>query len=650
MPNSNSVRRIKFGDYVADLDSFELRKHGVRLKVQDQPFQILKLLLQRPGDLVTREELRVNLWTESTFVDFDAGLNAAIRRLRDALNDSAEEPRYIETLPRHGYRFIAPVEPLLAAQNAVVSRPVSGDCAVAVQEAATFDGPAAASDAGRAERINTIWRALIAASAVLLLLSGISFAQWRSKVYAKRLTPQIRAVAVLPFANLSSNASEQYFADAMTDALISNLSQVGCLKVTSRTSVMQYRSSSPSVPEIGRELHVNSIVEGSVVRVGNRVRITAQLIDANSDRHLWAKSYDRDLTDILSVQAEVATEIAFEIRANLTPEERTRLSLTKVVNPDSYEAYLKARYFFQKEDMAGQEKAKEYYSKSIQLDPSFAPAYAGLAENYAYMAFMGFSAPDGWLEAEKLVKKAIELDPTSAPSRTVYGLIRWQYYCDRPGAEKEFALALQSNPGDIFSRDYYSYYLLKTGRKNEAIEQKRRILALDPVSSRTNAELGLYYLEAGRYDDAIEQLKKAVELDPANFRAMMRLGFAYQGKKQYDLAIAQMKKAIALDDVSRRYEQLGYVYALNGQKREALETIAALKRKRSEKEETAVGIARIYAGLGKNELAFSWLEKAKPGDEIPLSDPGFAGLHMDPQFKAFEDGMQAKEKVACPSN
>ena len=650
MPGPHSVELIRFGDYVADLNSFELRKHGIRLKVQDQPFQILKLLLERPGQLVTREELRVSLWTESTFVDFDAGLNAAIRRLRDVLNDSAESPRYIETLPRHGYRFIAHVERVLAPQGAGILPTPPEEIAVAAQGATNLSGPLVASAVGRTERIGAIRRVLIAVSVVLLLVSGISFARWRSKVYAKRLTPQIRPVAVLPFANLSGDASEQYFADAMTDALITDLSHVGSLKVISRTSVMRYRNSPPSIPEIGRELHVDSIVEGSVVRAGDRVRITAQLIDANSDQHLWAKSYDRDLTDILTVQAEVATEIASEIRANLTPEERERLSQKKVVNPDSYEAYLKARYFFQKEDMAGQEKAEQYYLKSIQLDPSFAPAYTGLAENYAYMAFMGFSGPDGWLEAERLVKRAIELDPTSAPSHTVYAMIRWQYYCDQAGAEKEFAVALQSNPGDVFSRDYYSYYLLETGKRDEAIEQKRRILGQDPVSTRTNAELGLYYLEAGRYDDAIDQLKRALELDPSNFRAMMRLGFAYQRKKQYDLAIAQIKAAIVLDDIPRRYEELGYVYALNGQKQEALETVAVLKHKRSEKDETAVGIARIYASLGENELAFFWLEKARPGDGIPFSDPGFVGLQMDPRFKVLEDAMGAKEKVACPAS
>jgi TolB-like protein/DNA-binding winged helix-turn-helix (wHTH) protein/Flp pilus assembly protein TadD len=647
MPGQKSLRRVKFGDYLADFDSFELRKHGIRLKVQDQPFQILKLLLDRPGELITREELRLQLWTESTFVDFDAGLNAAVRRLRDVLNDSAENPRYVETLPRHGYRFIAAVEPVAEAQDVSVS---PTQILPALPNVEVDKSVAGRFRLFRPARMDAIWRVVTAASVLLLILTSVSIVRWRSKVYAKRSAPQVRPIAVLPFENLSSNASEQYFADAITDALITNLSQVASLRVTSRTSVMQYKGSRPSLPQIGRELHVDSVVEGTIVREGNRVRITAQLIDANSDRHLWAKRYDRDLTNILSMQADVATEITYEIQANLTAQERDRLSQTRAVTPEAYEAYLKARYFYQREDAQGQEKAKEYYLKSIGLDPSFAPAYTGLAENYAYKAFTRTSAPADWLEAETLLKKSLLLDPNSAPTHTLLGMVDWQFYCDTANAEKEFNLALQLNPGDMTARDYYSYYLLETGRDEEAILQKRQVLSRDPVSVRTNAELGLYYLEAKRYDEAIQQLQQTLEMDSTNFRALMRLAFAYQGKQQYDQAIVQMKKAIALEDLPRRYEHLGYVYALAGRKDEALETIELLKRRRDEVAETAVGIALIYLYIGERDLALSWLEKAKPGDEFSLSDPRFDGLRADPRFVAIEARMKAKEANACPAS
>lgn len=282
MPGQQNLRRVKFGDYVADFDSFELRKHGIRLRVQDQPFQILKLLLQRPGELITRDELRIELWTGSTFVDFDAGLNAAVRRLRDALNDSAESPRFIETLPRHGYRFIAPVEYVAEPASATAPQKVEAEIPPVLTPNVFRKNAPGLAGFHLPDRVNTIWRVVIAAAALILLITGVNVARWRSKVYAKRSAPEIRPIAVLPFENLSSNASEQYFADAMTDALITNLSQVSSLKVTSRTSVMQYKNSHPSLPQIAHELHVDSVIEGSIVRDGNRVRITAQLIDANS--------------------------------------------------------------------------------------------------------------------------------------------------------------------------------------------------------------------------------------------------------------------------------------------------------------------------------------------------------------------------------
>ena len=647
MENHNNLRLVKFGDYVADLDSYELRKHGIRLKLQDQPFQILKLLLERPGRLVTRAQLRAELWTQSTFVDFDAGLNAAIRRLRDALNDSRDEPRYIETLPRHGYRFIALVEPLphtlpsLTPQSTSVSDQPRG-----VLEERTFPPPKVQIHAAWGGN----WRIFLAVSltaAAVLLIVALRSESARRHLFVSHAATKIQSIAVLPFENLSSNASEQYFADAMTDALITDLSQVGSLTVTSRTSVGRFKDSRPSLPEIAQQLHVDSVIEGTIVRDGNRIRITAQLIDAGTDRHLWAKRYDRDFTDILSMQADVATEIASEVKGNLSSSEKDRLSQARPVNAEAYEAYLKARYFYQKEDEDNLQKAKDYYLKSIELDPSFAPAYTGLAENYAYLAFMRTSSPDDWRAAKRLLEKSLALDPDSAPTHTLLGMVLWQSDCDIPAAEKEFARALQLNPGDMFTRDYYSFYLSENGRHDEAILQKRQVLAHDPVSVRTNAELGLYYFDAKRYDEAIQQLQQALELDPNYFPALIRIGWAYREKQQYDQAIFYMKKAVALDDIPRKHEYLGEVYALVGKRDEALATINLLEKRRGEKNETAVGIALIYADLGENGLALSWLERAKCGDEIPLSNPGFDGLRSLPRFQTVENRLKTKTKEGC---
>jgi TolB-like protein/DNA-binding winged helix-turn-helix (wHTH) protein/lipopolysaccharide biosynthesis regulator YciM len=648
METANKLRLVKFGDYVADLHSFELRKHGIRLKLQDQPFQILKLLLERPGQLVTREQFRAELWTQSTFVDFDAGLNAAIRRLRDALNDSPDAPRFIETLPRHGYRFIAPVENLPNPPQVFVPQTSAGP----EQRPAVLDERSVSPSEVRIPfalgKNSRTFLAAIVITVSLILIVALRSESARRRLFVSRAPTRIQSIAVLPFENLSSNASEQYFADAMTDALITNLSQVGSLKVTSHTSVAQFKESHPSLSQIAQQLHVDSVIEGTIVRDGNRVRITAQLIDAGSDRHLWAKRYDRDFKDILSIQADVATQIASEVQANLTPSEKDRLSQARTVNEEAYEAYLKARYFYQKEDEGNLAKAKAYYLKSINLDPSFAPAYTGLAENYAYLAFMRTSSPDDWREATRLLEKSLELDPNSAPAHALLGMVLWQFNCDVPAAEKEFARALQLNPGDMFTRDYYSFYLLENGRVDEAVLQKRQVLARDPVSVRANAELGLYYLDAKRYDEAIQQLQLALELDPNYFPALMRLGFAFREKKQYDQAIFYMKRAVTIDDIPRKYEYLGEVYALADKREEALATIDLLKKRRDGKNETAVGIALIYADLGENEVALAWLEKAKLGDEIQLSNPGFDGLRSLPGFQSVEGRLRVKAEEACP--
>ena len=648
METGNNLRFVKFGDYVADFHAFELRKHGIRLKIQDQPFQILKLLLERPGQLVTREQLRAELWTQSTFVDFDAGLNAAIRRLRDALNDSPDEPRYIETLPRHGYRFIAPVQNLPNPPQEPMPQTSAGPelRSAVLEESSVSPSKIRIPPASRKNSRIFLTAILIAVS--LILIVALRSESARRRLFVSHAPTRIQSIAVLPFENLSSNASEQYFADAMTDALITNLSQVGSLKVTSHTSVAQFKDSHSSLPQIAQQLHVDSIIEGTIVREGNRVRITAQLIDAGSDKHLWAKRYDRDFTDILSIQADVASRIASEVQANLTPWEKDRLSQTRSVNAEAYEAYLKARYFYQKENEENLAKAKDYYLKAIKLDPSFAPAYTGLAENYAFSAYMRTSSPDDWREAVRLLEKSLELDPNSAPTHTLLGLVRWQFDCDIPGAEAEFAKALKLNPGDMFTRDYYSFYLLTNGRHDEAILEKRQVLAHDPISVRTNAELGLYYLEAKRYDEAIQQLRLALELDPNYFPALMRLGFALREKKQYDQAIFYMKKSVAIDDIPRKHEYLGEVYALARKREEALATIDLLKKRRDDKNETAVGIALIYADMGENAGALSWLEKAKPGDEIPLSNSGFDGLRSLPRFQSVEGRLRVKAEEACP--
>src|SRR5712664_1658169 len=370
-----AVRVLRFDTFELDLRAGELHKHGVKLRLQGQPVQLLTILLQSAGNLVTREELTSQLWPADTFVDFDHSLHNAIGRIREVLGDSAEIPRYIETLPRRGYRFIAPV------QEVRVPR---------ISEA-TGNKTRKASAVAPATARQSKTRAALALTLLILAATGSAFWLVRAVSRPTSAAPRLRSIAVLPLENLSGDHSQEYFADGMTEELITDLAKVGALRVISRTSVMRYKGTKKGLPEIARELNVDGIVEGSVMRSGNRVRITAQLLQASTDRHLWAETYERDLGDVLRLQSEVAQAIAQQVRAQLTPQQQARFRSAGSVNPDAYEAYLRGRYYLSNQFTMSQplNMAKSYFEESIQKDPDFALAYAGLADTYVYLAFAG---------------------------------------------------------------------------------------------------------------------------------------------------------------------------------------------------------------------------------------------------------------------
>jgi eukaryotic-like serine/threonine-protein kinase len=463
--------------------------------------------------------------------------------------------------------------------------------------------------------------------------------EWVAGGWSSNAGREIKSLAVLPLENLTGDSSQDYFADGITNALITNLTKVGSIRVTSRTSAMQYKGSHKPLREIARELNVDAVLEGSVGHSGNRVLVSAVLVDAASDRNLWAQHYDRDLHDILQLQNELATTVALEVAGRLTPGEKSRLATkTLHVSPQAYEAYLKGEYFLNKWTAESLEKARVYFQQAINNDPSYAQGYAGLAEYYGTVAFLGVVPPrEAWLKAESLLTKTLEMDPSSSKAHTLLGMLKLQFRCDRLGAEKELNRALELNPGDMGALDYHSYYLLEIGRTDEAIDEKKRVLEHDPLAVITSSELGgVYYLKAGRNDEAIAQLQKALELD-ANFAAThMRLGFAYENKQQYGQAVTAFEKAISLDKQPSRFFSLGEVYARWGKKREALETIRELQEMSKNGYVAPTGIALIYARLGQNRAAIAWLQKAKPDDQPRITDPGFDSLRPDPEFKALE--------------
>jgi serine/threonine protein kinase/Tfp pilus assembly protein PilF len=462
--------------------------------------------------------------------------------------------------------------------------------------------------------------------------------EWIGERALPSSTRQIKSLAVLPLENLTGDASQDYFVDGMTDALITNLTKVESIRVISRTSAMQFRGTHKPLSEIARELNVDAVVEGSVGRSENRVRVSAELVDATNDRNLWAQNYDRDLHDILQLQNELARTVALEVTGRLTPIEESRLAREEQrVSPQAYEAYLRGEFFLDKWTAEDFEKAKGYFQQAIDLDPNYVSGYVGLAEYYMFVGFTGTVPPrDAYLTAENLATKALALDDSSSRAHTLLGMIKMGFTCDRETAEKELNRALELNPGDMYALDFHSYYLLEIGRTDQAIADKKRVLSHDPVRVGTNAELGLYYNLAGRNDEAIAQLQKTLELDPNYAMTHAVLGFAYENKHEYAQALTEYQKAISLDERPGRFVNLGQLYARWGKKREALQTIRELREMSKQQYVSPTGIALIYARLGQNQAAITWLAKAKPEERPKISDPGFESLRSDPRFKALE--------------
>jgi TolB-like protein/DNA-binding winged helix-turn-helix (wHTH) protein len=408
MQENHQLRgRYRFGVFELDLRAGELRKHGLRVRLQEQPFQVLAALLEHPGEVVTREEIQKKLWPADTFVDFDHGLNKTINKIREALGDSAESPRFVETVARRGYRFLAEVKVVDAA-------PVrSSELATQPEPSAeTRERPDPAVKPTTPKPVPPSLTLKISAFIVLLVMA--SLATW--KLYSwKRPSTIIRSLAVLPLESLSSDASQDYFADGMTDELISDLGQISALRVISRTSVMGYKHARKPLPQIARELNVDAVVEGTVLRSGDRVRITAQLIEGSTDKHLWSQSYEGELRETLALQSKVARAIADQIRINLNPREQAALKNARVVNPQAYESYLKGRYFWNKRTADGLKVALAYFNQAIEQDPKYAQSYSGLADTYALLGdwqYAVMTPKEAFPKAKAAASKALEFDST----------------------------------------------------------------------------------------------------------------------------------------------------------------------------------------------------------------------------------------------
>jgi len=630
----NSV--VRFGTYEVSLQSGEVRKAGLRIRVQQQPMKLLEILLEHPGEVVTREELRSRVWPNESFGDFDQSLNIAIGKLRSALGDSAENPRFIETLPKRGYRFIADVSVLDADARPKRAQFVAGDL-LGSQEKKTEPGHTLQGAGLAAASKPWLWmtRWVVVAFAFVLSLSILSVWLFRSRGPAPA---GIRSLAVLPLENLSGDASQSYFADGMTDELITDLAQISALRVISRTSVMAYKGARKPLPQIARELNVDAVVEGTVLRSGDHVRITAQLIEASTDKHLWSQSYEGELRDTLALQSRVASAIADQIRINLTPQEQAALKNVKVVNPQAYESYLKGRYFWNKRTADGLKVALAYFKQAIEEDPNYAQAYSGLADTYALLGDWeyGVLAPkEAYPKAKAAAIKALELDDTLSEahaSLASLGMFDW----DWQSAEKEFRRAIKLNPGYATAHQWFAWNLNLQGRQSEAIAEMRKAESLDPLSLIISADMADVLFVARLYDESIQQSRKTLGMDPNFAVARFELGQAYLEKHMYEEAVAELQKAVQLSGGNPTFvATLARAYVVSVKRSEAVKLLDVLKKRSSTGFSNASEIAMIYASMGDNDQAMNWLDKGFDERFNPgvLLRPGFDPLRSDPRFQ-----------------
>ncbi|HTC48261.1 MAG TPA: tetratricopeptide repeat protein [Candidatus Aquilonibacter sp.] len=627
----NSV--LRFGTYEVSFQSGEVRKAGLRIRVQQQPLKLLEILLEHPGQVITREELRSRVWPDESFGDFDQALNIAIGKVRSALGDSAENPRFIETLPKRGYRFIADVTIVDADARSKRQEPAAGD------QPATDPGDKI-PDAGLAVGPNRrVWATRWVIGVLALVIASLSILSvWRFRSRAPASTG-IRSIAVLPLENLSGDASQNYFADGMTDALITDLAQISALRVISRTSVMVYKGARKPLPQIARELNVDAVVEGTVLRSGDQVRITAQLIEASTDKHIWSQSYEGELRDTLALQNRVAGAIADQIRINLTPREQAALKNVKVVNPDAYESYLKGRYFWNKRTADGLKVALAYFKQAIDEDPKYAQAYSGLADTYALLGdwqYAVMTPKEAFPKAKAAAIKALELDSTLGEAHNSLAFVLEGFDWDFDSAGKEFQRAIELNPGYATAHHWYAWHLSLVGRFDEAIAEMRKAENLDPLSLIINADLAELLGLAHSYDESIRQSRKTIEMDPNFALAHNQLAQAYLQKQMYDEAVAELQEAVKLSGGGPTcIANLARAYVASGKRKEAVKLLSDLKRRSNPGYSNAAEIAMIYASLGDTDQAMNWLEKGYEERFNPgvLLRPGFDPVRSDSRFQ-----------------
>jgi TolB-like protein/DNA-binding winged helix-turn-helix (wHTH) protein len=646
MGSSPNPPTLRFGPYVVDLQAGELRRSKSRVRLQEKPLQLLVALAEQSGQVVTREELRRRLWPDDTFVDFETGLNTAVSKLRDALSDDAQNPRYIETLPRRGYRFLPAVERISESTDSAAPADTAGSTA------SETNGDAARNPRSNAGSADRVWRSTPILTSALLLTAGIVYLGWRFYEHEHVIAatePPIRSIAVLPFENFSGDPAQDYFADGMTDELITDLAQLGSLRVTSRSSVMQYKGARVPMDQIRRQLHVDAVVEGSVIRSGSSVRVNTQLIETSDDRHLWAQTFTHDEEDVAALQDDVAQAVAERVEVAIEPSLRERLTNAPPVKADAYEAYLHGIEYLQHHSDADLLKSLDSFKQAAALDPTFAAAYAEMAHTYCLLGDYNV-LPDRvvWPQAEMNAQRALALDDSLSRAHAALALALWRYEWNWKAADTEFQKALALSPNDSDTHHFYGLFLVARGDFAPAEQQLKDAEELDPLSSIIQTNIGWLSYYQRDYPTAIADYQKVLQTDPAFIPAQSKLWIAYacDGKidqagdeldamfRLYKLngpvrAAAEQGPGQAASADSRfrakllSYANSGYlsVYekarylALAGQGREALKSLAEAESQRD--------AWLVYAGV---EPAFDPL-RSSPQFEKLLADIGLSNQH-----------------------
>lgn len=613
---TSTKQAYEFGAFRLDPAERTLLRDGEPVALTPKVFDTLVLLVENAGRLITKDEFMQQIWAEA-FVE-DAALAQSISQLRKALGDSD----VIETVPKKGYRFLGTVKTVEASAQTVAPGPAATE--TRVQSFLGVD--------------NRGVRRWVWASAVVIavIVAGSIYAHQRSV----NERAAIRSLAVLPLQNLSGDPNEEYFADGMTDELITDLAQIHSLRVISHTSVIQFKNTQKSLPEIATQLNVDAVIEGSVLRAGNTVRITAQLLDARRDQHLWAASYEREMANVLELQGQVAKAIADQVHANLTPEEAASLAKQRPTDPQAYDALLTGRFLFNRRSPADTEKAISYFQRAVDLDPNYAPAWAELGyANASLGSDIGVGERAKVLPpARNAVARALEIDPNLAEAHTALAWIKLWYDWDWSGSEQEFRRSLELNPNDSVTHREYSHYLQVRRRFDEAIEENKRAIDLSPFDLLASAHLAWVYIDARDGVKAVQQSRHVLDMDPSFTGVYMLMADGYALQHKWDEALAAYAKINNFpQDVA---VGVAYIRAASGNKAQALNAVAELTQYSRHNYVSPMDFASCYAAMGDRDKAFEWLEKAykerAPGLISLEVNSRLDNLRSDPRFRDLE--------------